>query len=91
MDYAFVHETKDDNGNWLEVAKIDCCHSQVHKHQRHRQGRAREIRTTIRWITCQEDVEETYDESFNDIIDNYEEHLRRWERGYEGPATTYYP
>lgn len=78
VDFALVHEAKDDHGNWAQVAEIDCKHGEVHKHQRYLYSDGPGRRTVIKEIRDQSDIEESFDPALNDISDNYEEHLRRW-------------
>ena len=79
-DYAFVHEICL-NGSWVEIAKIDCAHGEVHKHWPPPDESGRLQRIVILPIYSQEDVEKTYQDSLNEIYDNLEENERKWRDG----------
>jgi len=66
VNYAIVHATLVD-GEWNEVASIDCCHNRVHRHKNANHDEA----GTIRLIYSQLDVRSSFDSSFDEIYDGY--------------------
>lgn len=81
VHYALVHEAIDDNGVWREVSKIDCCHSQVHRHTADVDHPEKDRRKVIRELFTQKDVADSWDDSYTDILTNWEEQERSWRRG----------
>lgn len=82
VDFAIVLVARDDNNSWQEVAKVDCCHSQVHLHKRRMNKSVDDIREVLREVTKQEDVENTIDQAFDIVHDQYDQHVREWRYGY---------
>lgn len=80
LGFALIHMTKTENG-FEEVARIDTRHEEVHLHQL-KKGGSELARTVVRTIQSHEDVERGYDEALELITENWEEHKRRWQRGY---------
>jgi len=66
VNYAIAHATLVD-GEWNEVASIDCCHNRVHRHKNANHDAA----GTIRIIYSQLDVQSSFDGSFDEIYDGY--------------------
>lgn len=67
-----------------DVARVDCCHSEVHKHQFYRSGRP-QVRELIRDLSGFESIEdaeaavhECYDECYLAMAEKWESHLRYW-------------
>lgn len=78
-------KSKNPNGS---VARYDCCHSEVHKHQFYRSGKhyktgEPEQRTVIAPIddpkTAWDTVDKAYDSCYDDIAGNWETNYRRWD------------
>lgn len=70
------------------VARYDCCHSEVHKHQYYRNGQhfksgERQERTCIAKIDEQASswdiVDSGYDVCFDQMTDDWESNYRRWD------------
>lgn len=90
VDFAFVqfvdalYESNDTDKN-VDVARIDCCHSEVHRHQFYRSNRKqnRYILHPLQGETNHKDAERVvnncYDECSQTFIDNWETYLERWE------------
>ena len=75
------------SGENVDVARIDCCHSEVHRHQYYRNGRPQN-RYVIHDLKCEEsheNAEDVVDRCYTDcylvMTDNWESHLERWENG----------
>ena len=82
VDFAVVLMARADDNSWQEVAKVDCCHNQVHLHKRRMNKSVDDIRDVLREVTRQEDVEETIDQAFDIVHDQYDQHVREWRYGY---------
>lgn len=84
VDFSLTHQLEEDAGEYQHVARYDCCHSEVHKHQLYRYSEA-ETRHTVKQLddpkTAWEDVDTVFPEAYDDMIDNWEENYRRWNRG----------
>ena len=81
VDFALSHVVELEEGN-SDVARYDCCHSEVHRHQFHKSGEElrRKVIAPIRdqrtsWST----VNAVYDECYDDMIEGWEHHYRRWD------------
>lgn len=68
VDYAVVHSRLTDEG-WSEVSSIDCCHGFVH---RHAGPRGHDKSEQILPIRKQDDVQYSFNASFDEIYDSYE-------------------
>lgn len=75
------------SGRNVDVARIDCCHSEVHRHQFYRDGHPQN-RYVIHDLKCEPDhenaenvVNRCYDSCYEEMTDNWESHLERWENG----------
>ncbi|WP_395638737.1 hypothetical protein [Pseudolysinimonas sp.] len=75
--YAMTHEVFD-SGDWRKVVRIDCSHGTVHVHHFTRTGVKIGEPTQMESLHSEEDVPRTYEDSYNHILDNVEEHERRW-------------
>lgn len=70
-----------------DVARIDCCHSEVHRHQFywHKKTQNREVIRDLRGERNQKSAEQAvnncYDQSYSIMMQNWELYLERWERG----------
>lgn len=91
VDFALnQYVTRDYPANYSnqnhDVARIDCCHSRIHRHQFHR-DRAQspqEVIADLSQSPSQLEAELTihshYDECYLLMIDNWELYLERWEK-----------
>lgn len=61
-----------------DVSRIDTDHSTVHRHQFFKNSGRQEKLRTIRPLHSQHDVDDTYDESIQDLADNGEKYHWRW-------------
>ncbi|WP_146070702.1 hypothetical protein [Cryobacterium sp. M91] len=80
VDCAVVHEIAHEE-EWHEVAKIDCSHQEVHRHEATKDKTGTRLRTVIRVIYSQADVEDTYQNSVDEIFDNLVENEGKWRHG----------
>lgn len=89
VDFSLNHYvTGEHPDNWndcpVDVARIDTCHSQVHKHQFYRSGREqnrlviRDLSTLDNLDEARQAVEESYDQCYMQMADEWESHLERW-------------
>jgi hypothetical protein len=69
VEYAVTHSRKDSEGNWVEVSSIDTMHhGYVHRHY----GPDHSVQPTyLRAIRSQEDVQQSFEESYDAIYDSY--------------------
>lgn len=81
VDFAIILEVQDVSGLWVEASKIDCCHAQVHLHQRYRSRKEDDTRVVIRDVKDETDITESVDLAIDRIYDDFEEHLRKWSHG----------
>jgi hypothetical protein len=67
-------------GMWCDVARVDTCHEEVHRHLFGKDGReiAWEVLLPVRDMI---DVSRGYDVAEKLLIVEWEQHVRRWERG----------
>ena len=75
VDYAIIHSTLAMSGEWAEIACIDCCHSSVHRHSGRNNDKTPEI---IREIHSQQDVQDSFHDSYDEVYDGYLEFKERW-------------
>lgn len=68
------------HGMWCDVARVDTCHEEVHLHLFGKDGEeiAREVLLPVRDMS---DVGRGYDRAEKLLIVEWEQHVRRWERG----------
>lgn len=83
VDFAIVQQTLIE-GEWRDVARIDCCHGTVHRHQYGSDGKQvgeprviRQIPTDDGWNA----VDGTYDEADAVMFNEWRDNLRRWRDG----------
>ncbi|MEJ4100414.1 hypothetical protein V5S96_08610 [Corynebacterium mastitidis] len=76
--YPYVHNH--------DVARIDCCHSEVHRHQFYANGDEDPKYYVIRSLTdcpdqqtAEKVIDECYDHCYSMIMSNWEAHLERWD------------
>lgn len=70
VSYAVIHVRLDKDNKWEEISRIDCCHGTVHRHTERNSGKKPDI---ICHIASQADVQQSINNSFDEIYDNYEE------------------
>lgn len=90
VDFALTQmadEVEDPQSGEDHVARYDCCHSEVHKHQYYRSGRhyktgETEARTTICPIDKKETswatVDESYFDCYDQMVDSWQVNYERW-------------
>jgi hypothetical protein len=68
-------------GHWYEVARVDTCHEEVHLHVFSRAGK--ELSRQVLLPICgPKDVDRGYELGEKMLVEGWEEHERRWRRGY---------
>ena len=77
-DFALMHQKKY-QGTWALVVRIDCAHSEVHRHGAEFTSSGTLKRTVIRNISSQKDVEETYYEQIEEIQASFIESESKWD------------
>lgn len=85
VHFAMVQQTAlyvDDEAEpeWVEVAKVDCAHGEVHVHRYSSTGRELSKKAFCT-INSPDDVTAGYEYAQTVIFDQWEENLRRWEYG----------
>lgn len=86
VDYAInQHWEGDDTGVKVkDIARIDCCHHHIHEHQFFKNGNPqcyvniKELEQTTAWTTMQEELKVSQEH----MLDKWNWHQERWERGY---------
>jgi hypothetical protein len=69
-------------GLWHDVARVDTCHEEVHLHLIGKDGEEIEdARAVLMPIRDMGDVHRGYDMAEKLLIADWEQHVRRWERG----------
>ncbi|MBK5995866.1 hypothetical protein JHN53_30400 [Streptomyces sp. MBT58] len=85
VDYAVMQETSV-AGEWVHVARIDCCGGTIHRHLVTQGGKTLLDHDLIRDIPYGEKSWEVVDDSYEGALDEMEErwedNLRRWRRGH---------
>lgn len=81
VDFAIVLEAQGPDGEWVEVSKVDCCHAQVHLHQRVVSGDVDDTRVVLREVNSETDIQDSVNTAIDLVFENYEEYLRRWSNG----------
>ena len=83
VNFAIMQDVLE-SGTWHQVARIDCCHGTIHRHQYNRDGIdlydhrvIQEIPATRGWAVVDAGYVSAQDAMFNE----YEENLRRWRDG----------
>lgn len=69
------------DGVECEVARVDTAHGTVHLHL-FRPGGREVARREMRNIHRVEDIDSGYHEAISAIVDDYEDLIRRWDRGH---------
>jgi len=81
VDFAVMHRVCEaPSGYKPDVARSDCKHEEVHWHLFNFLG-AELQRAVLRKIHAVEDVDGTYHEAYEKIVDDRNEHRRRWLSG----------
>lgn len=85
VDFAIMQEVREGE-IWHHVARIDCCHGTIHRHQFTRDGQDIYGHRVIREITGLagegwDVVDDTYDMAQEAMFNEYEDNLRRWRDG----------
>ena len=81
VDFAIILEVDREGVGWDEVAKIDCCHGQVHLHERRQRDDIDDIREVLRHVKDESDIQESVDDAISLIFDSYTEQIKRWNSG----------
>lgn len=84
VDFSLSHRFEEVAGHYTFVARYDCCHSEVHKHQMYRSGKEETYKPLKRLDdpnTAWEDVDSAFPVACDDAIDSWEENYRRWNHG----------
>lgn len=90
VDFALtqIAINEDPQKETIHVARYDCCHSEVHKHQYYKSGkhettREDQTRTIISPIddqnTSWDVVDKAFTECYDQILNDWETNYRRWE------------
>ena len=81
VDFAIMQETWGGD-MWTPVARIDCCHGTIHRHQFDQAGVDVLDHALICDIPAQGDswgvVHRGYDDALTTMMDEWEDNLRRW-------------
>lgn len=80
-DWDFVHYSVTLKYKDQEIARIDTEHSEVHRHQFYNNPNWNADRAHISWVRSQQDIEDTYQSSVEDLAEHAEDYLRRWNYG----------
>jgi hypothetical protein len=74
VEYAIIHSRKDSNGKWVEVTSIDTkFHGSVHRHDG---PHATTPYKVLRPILTQEDVQESFKSSYDEVYNSYLESVK---------------
>lgn len=80
VDFAITQCHQPDGSEWQDVARVDCCHNEVHRHL-YRDGGTEINRVVFREVSAQTDIEVGYDWGDRLINEQWEENVRRWASG----------
>jgi len=78
-DFVLIQQVKV-KSRWSDVLKVDCCHQEVHAHQRRHDDS--KSRTLLHEIKAVADVRTGLDKANDLIFKHWRNNLRRWERGH---------
>jgi hypothetical protein len=81
VDFS-INQTTLVDGSPLDVARIDCCHGTIHRHQFHRDGtnvRDRAVLCEIPPDSGWEVVDKHYQLCLDLMNDGWQDNLRRWD------------
>ncbi|MDV7197041.1 hypothetical protein R4172_05645 [Rhodococcus kroppenstedtii] len=82
--YVTAHHPENPGEGTADVARIDCCHSEVHQHQFYRSGRSqdRSVIQTLHDLPTLEEAESVvcacYDDCYLEMANDWPNHLDRW-------------
>lgn len=82
-DFAICQKVRV-NGKWVDVARIDCCHSTIHRHQFNQEGIDLYDHRVIIEIPAVEGwnvVDAGYDNAYNVMLNEWDQNLERWRNG----------
>lgn len=79
VEFSISHWTHV-GGERYEVVRVDSCHYEVHAHQFYRSGSA-PSRRVLEPVIQAEDVDASYEPAMEIVFDQWEDNLRRWNRG----------
>lgn len=81
VNFALTQQLEPSAGKYAHIARYDCCHSEVHKHQYHK-GSKQETRTVVAPIsdpkTAWETVDAAYETCYDQMFDGWHENYRKW-------------
>lgn len=84
VDFAIMQKIRIGQ-KWIDVARIDCCHSMIHRHQFNRQGVDVYDRRVIINIPAEEAgwdiVHAGYDDAYTAMLEEWDQNLERWRNG----------
>ncbi|MFC1418562.1 DUF7718 family protein [Streptacidiphilus cavernicola] len=85
VDFAIMQLTME-AGEWVHVARIDCCHGMIHRHQFAQNGRDLDGRLEIKAIPADDDnrweiVQDGFYKAIGTMQEEWEDNLRRWRDG----------
>lgn len=85
VDFAIMQLTWQAE-DWQHVARIDCCHGMIHRHQFDQQGNNLDGHAEIKVIPGEDDsrweiVQDGYWAALGTMQEEWEENLRRWRDG----------
>ncbi|WP_433230537.1 DUF7718 family protein [Micromonospora sp. CA-248260] len=80
VDFALQQMARREDGDWVEVARIDCCHSTIHRHQFVADGTDIYDRRVIQQIPKDgwEVVNAAFEPAVEAMMAEWEENVRRW-------------
>lgn len=85
VDFALAQKTMVEK-KWVDVARIDCCHSKIHRHQFDQTGvdlyDSREIIRIPSGEAGWEVVDRGYDSAYTLMTEEWEANLERWRSGH---------
>lgn len=76
--YAIMLHCLNEDGEWVNIWRIDCKHGTVHRHDVFHGMKNQQV---LQPIQSQHDVESTYRTSYAEVEDGWEDLERRWRSG----------
>jgi hypothetical protein len=77
-DFVLIQQVRR-KSRWSDVVKVDCCHQEVHAHQRRHDDS--ETRKLLQQVTAPGDLRIGLDKATDLIFKHWTNNLRRWARG----------
>jgi hypothetical protein len=77
-DFVMIQQIKR-RSRWSEIVKVDCCHQEVHAHQRKPDDS--ETRKTLQEVQGPADLRIGLDKANDLIFKHWQNNVRRWRRG----------